>query len=170
MKIKYMLGAALLAVLSLSANGAHAETQRTVAVEKNADGSTTTTTTTRYYYDRDLNHNGILDDQEFPSYVYSRFDRNGDGFLDDSEWGTSSARWYGAEPRYKSYTAWDKNGDGRLDPTEFDVVVSDSGLYKTWDVNSDKTLESNEYAEATFRLYDENKDGNLSLEEWKAAQ
>lgn len=168
MKHTYILLAAL-GVLALPV-AAHAEATKSVAVETNADGSTTTTTTTRYYYDRDANNNGILDDQEFPSYVYSRFDRNGDGYLDDSEWQVSSTRWYGATPKYKTYTAWDKNGDGRLDATEFNVVVADSGMYKTWDVNADKTLESTEYAEATFRLYDENKDGMLSLDEWKAAQ
>ena len=168
MKIKYMLSAAALATLTLMSAAVHAEDQKTVSIEQNADGSTTTTT--RYYYDRDANNNGILDSQEFPAYVYSRFDRNGDGFLDDSEWQVSSTRWYGVQPQYKTYKTWDKNADGRLDATEFDVVVTDSGLYKTWDVNADKTLESNEYAEATFRLYDENKDGNLSLVEWKAAQ
>ncbi len=149
---------------------ASAETTRTVNVETNPDGSTTTTTTTRYYYDGDTNNNGILDSQEFPGYVYHRFDRNGDGFLDSSEWETSSVRWYGTEPRYKTYTAWDKNGDGRLDSTEFDTVVSDAHLYTTWDTNTDKTISNDEYYTSTFRLYDENKDGQLSLEEWKAAQ
>jgi hypothetical protein len=74
----------------------HAAESVNVISSQNADGSTTTTTTTtRYYYDTDKNNNGILDSQEFPAYVYHRWDRNGDGFLSADEWDRSAMRWYG---------------------------------------------------------------------------
>lgn len=157
-------------LLALAAPTQAAEETHTL-IETNSDGSTTTTTTTsRYYYGNDANNNGILDSQEFPTYVYHRWDRDGDGFLSDDEWTRSSPRWYGAEPRYKTHTAWDKNGDGRLDATEFDVVINESKLYSAWDADANTIIEGDEYAAATFRLYDENDDGQLSLQEWKNAQ
>lgn len=156
-----------IAVLTMTAASAMAEQRTTVTT--NNDG-TITTTTTRYYYDQDLNNNGILDSQEFPGYVYRRWDRDGDGFLSDEEWQLSSGRWYSSPSTYRTYTAWDKNGDGRLDSTEFDVVVRDTKLYSTWDIDADNIITGDEYASATFHLYDLDGDGEISMQEWKNAQ
>lgn len=164
------LAFATLALVLMSAGSAFSADQTVVTT--NGDGSTTTTTTsTRYYYANDVNDNGILDSQEFPKYVYHRWDADSDGFLSDEEWNVSTVRWYGpSNTYYKTYTTWDKNGDGRLDPSEFDVVVTETKLYNSWDVNADSTIESDEYAAATFRLYDLNNDGQLNMQEWKSAQ
>jgi EF hand len=158
------IGVALAAI----ATGAHAADSQTV-VTHNPDGSTTTTTT-RYYHntDIDVNNNGILDSQEFPVYVYQRWDRDHDGFLSDEEWKLSGVRWYGASnDSYKTVTTWDKNGDGRIDPSEFNVAVSTTKLYDTWDKNANGIVDSEEYSSASFRIYDTNSDGMISPDEWR---
>lgn len=153
-------------ILLIALNTSHAAETKTTITEK--DGQKTTTT--RYYYDNDLNKNGIIDNTEFPSYVYSRWDRNNDGYLSSEEWNNSSMRWYGSKSDVKTYTAWDKNNDGKLDPSEFDLVVNNTKLYNTWDRNADNIIEMNEYSAATFDIYDENNDGQLSLSEWERSQ
>jgi hypothetical protein len=150
---------------------AFAETQTVVTKEINADGSATTTTTRYYYSDADANNNGILDSNEFPRFVYHRWDLDGDGFIDNTEWSSNTVLWYPSGTKtYKTYTAWDKNGDGRLDNTEFDQVVTTTQLYDTWDINSDKVIGDKEYAESTFRIYDTNDDGALTLKEWSQSR
>ncbi len=168
MKFKATLAAT--ATMAILAGAAFAASETVVTTSP--DGTKTTTTTTRYYYvDRDANNNGILDSNEFTTFVWNRWDRNGDGFLSDDEWQVSAPRWYGpSNETYKTYTAWDKDGNGRIDPDEFGAVVTTTKLYDTWDTNTDATIEGDEYASATFRLYDMNNDGVLSIDEWKNAQ
>lgn len=169
MTFKTLLASAAALMISVSAAGATEQT----TVSHNADGSTTTTTKTFYYYsDKDANNNGILDAQEFPKYVYTRWDRNNDGFVTDDEWQSNAVRWYGPQKTqyYKVEKAWDVDGNGRLDASEFDNVITTTKLYDTWDKNADKTLTSEEYYEATFRVYDTNSDGNINYEEWIKAQ
>lgn len=150
---------------------AETETVVTKEVSLGAGGGTTTTTTRYYYNDVDANNNGILDTQEFPGYVYTRWDNDGDGFISDAEWQSNTARWYPkGYSEYKTYTYWDKDGDGRLDSNEFGTVISTTNLYNTWDVNADKTIEGDEYAKSTFRIYDTNDDGSLSMKEWMDSQ
>ena len=169
--MKFKTGLLIGGAMAIAAFPALAETVVTKEVMPNPDG-TTTTTTTRYYHDStDANQNGILDSNEFGTFVYSRWDMNGDGFIDDTEWGTGTTRWYPAGySEYKTYSAWDKDGNGRLDSTEFDTVVTTTKLYDTWDVNNDKILEDDEYARKTFSVYDENSDGALNLKEWQASR
>jgi Ca2+-binding EF-hand superfamily protein len=167
MKITTLLAAA--AIICLAPAASYAQQKETV-VRHNDDGSTTTRTT-YYYQDHDLNNNGILDSQEFNSYVYNRWDRNGDGFVSPDEWEGNYIRWYKTpiNAEFKTYTYWDKDGNGRLDPQEFDTVMTTTKLYKTWDTNADDIIESNEYANSTFAFYDQNNDGMISAEEWKAS-
>lgn len=164
MKIRIFLAAS---AFFLGIVTAHAQS---TVVQQNTDGTTTTTT---YYFndDFDKNNNGILDSDEFNTYVYSRWDTNRDGYLSDAEWERSLTRWSRAPQsvEYKTYSYWDKDGDGRLDPAEFNTVVSSTRLYQVWDEDADNIIEADEYANATFRLYDLNGDGHLSMDEWKTA-
>lgn len=167
--MKAFLKTCLFATFSvLISTAAFAETQKTVAVTQEGNK---TITTTRYYYDRDVNNNGIIDATEFPTYVYSRWDRNHDGFISSDEWDSGRVVWYGPKTTtVKTYTAWDKNGDGRLDPTEFETVVGDTQLYNQWDTNADKSLEIGEYQAATFRQHDLDGNGTITIDEWKNSQ
>ena len=162
-----MTGAALLIGIA----PAFAETETVVTKQTSLDGGTTTTTTRYYYNDSDANNNGILDSNEFGTYVYNRWDRNGDGFITDDEWQVSTTRWYPAGTTvYKTYPDWDANNDGHIDSTEFGTVVTTTKLYETWDVDSDNTIEGEEYAKSSFRVLDENDDGSLTLKEYQAGQ
>ena len=167
---KIMKKGILLAATAMVLGVGIANAAEQTVVTQNPDGSVTTTTTT-YYFDQDANNNGILDSQEFNRYVYTRWDRNRDGFVTPDEWNVATTRWYAPQTAtIKTYSAWDKNGDGRLDASEFDVVVKDTNLYRVWDANADNTIESGEYATSTFSLYDLNKDGTITIDEWKQAQ
>lgn len=166
MKKSLLLTVAALSVMSAPA---FAET----IVSKTVDGGTTTTTTTTrtfMYPSADANNNGILDSAEFTPYVYHRWDTDRSGFITSDEWDASTVRWYGPKvTTYKTYGDWDMDKDGRLNDAEFEAMVNTTGLYTSWDVNADKVLETNEYSAQTFRLYDTNDDGALSLSEWQAA-
>lgn len=138
------------------------------SVQANSDGSTTTTTTT-YYVDYDKNNNGILDSNEFYTYAYRIWDTDRDGFLSDEEWKLNTVRWYGpATTTYQNYTYWDKNGDGRIDASEFDTTATATKLYQTWDT-AGSGINNDIYATQSFRIYDTNGDGVLSIDEWRNA-
>lgn len=169
MKFRTPLMAAAIALMAIGV--AHAESETVVTKEVGLDGSTKTTTTRYYYNDQDANNNGILDTQEFNTFVYNRWDRNGDGFVTDDEWQASTVRWYPpGYSEYKTYTYWDKDHDGRLDANEFGSVMENTKLYKTWDSDADNVIENSEYAASTFHIYDLDNDGKITLEEWKMAQ
>jgi len=137
-------------------------------VQKNADGSTTTTTT-NYYVSYDANHNGILDSQEFYKYAWTAWDANHDGYLSPDEWKLATVRWYGPKATtYQTYTYWDKNGDGRIDPTEFDTTSAATNLYQAWNP-SGVAINDDTFAAQSFRMYDTNGDGVLSLDEYRNA-
>lgn len=160
-------GISLLAAALIVGTAGIAYAAQETVTRTNPDG-TKVTTTTYYYSDYDKNNNGILDSDEFNRYVYTRWDRDRDGFLSDEEWELSTTRWYPTGVKsYKTYTAWDADGNGRIDPNEFDTLVTTTNLYNAWDANADKVIQGDEYASATFRLYDTNNDGALSLDEWK---
>jgi Ca2+-binding EF-hand superfamily protein len=160
----------VLTVFSLLIASVAAVAQETV-VSSSSDGTTTkTTTVTRYYYDtQDVNQNGIIDSREFAPYVYSRWDLNRDGYVSTAEWNHVSRVWYNkpTQVEYSRYSYWDKNNDGRITADEVESNITQTKVYSTWDVNANDLIESDEYAAGTFRLYDVNGDGLISMEEWK---
>jgi hypothetical protein len=159
MELETVLAAALVVTMGMGTQ-ARADTTPTAAVQSQ----------TRYYYvDTDANKNGTLEANEFTTYVYKRWDRDMDGFLSDEEWQLSSVDWYRpySDVEYKNYTYWDKDGDKRLDTNEFDTLMSETALYSRWDMNGDGILQQDEYASATFAMYDDDKNGQIDLVEWK---
>lgn len=144
-------------VLSMTSLSASAETVKTTEIER-----------TTYSYD--LNHNGVIEPDEFQTYVYTRSDTDGDGFLADEEWNANLVTYYDPyEIEYKTYTYWDKDKDDKLDLSEVDTLITTTKLYAQWDKDKNGQIDTDEFAQGTFRAYDANNDGTLSVSEWKNA-
>ncbi len=118
-------------------------------------------------YDR--NGDGMLEEDEFKTYTFSRWDTDGDGFLGDEEWNYYTNLWYAQHPQTQrqTYVYWDKDKNGKLDASELDTLVSETKLYSIWDTNQDGKVDNEEYAQASFKIYDRNNDGELSASEWR---
>lgn len=124
--------------------------------------------TKTYTYSSDKNGDGFITADEFNTYVYQRSDLNADGFLASDEWDVSTSQWYKPyDVKYESYTYWDQDKDSRLDSNEAETLVEKTGLYSKWDTNVDTKLSGDEFAAGTFKAYDDNGDGNISLIEWQ---
>lgn len=146
-------------------SAAHAETtvSKTTTTTTAADGSTTTITRTT---DADPRVKTIRTEQQFNTYAYSRWDKNGDGYVTPDEWDTNVTTWYGpGVTTYKTYASWDRNHNGKLDEQEFNRVMNETDLYKTWNVET-VTTPAGTTTDSTFATYDLNGDGSITPSEW----
>ncbi len=111
----------------------------------------------------------IVSPEEFSTYVYSRWDKNGDGFISKDEWDYNVSQWYGPKvTTYRNYTDWDLNHNGQIDPSEFDAALKSTGLYKTWSVTTTSTSTDTTRLspDAAFAAHDLNGDGKIVPSEW----
>jgi Ca2+-binding EF-hand superfamily protein len=128
----------------------------------------TQTATRTYSYDS--NKDGYIQPEEFTTYLYTRSDRDGDGYMGDEEWKVNTSQWYRPykDVNLNNYTYWDQDKDNRLDSNEVKTLIEKTGLYSKWDTNTDGKVSNEEFEKGTFAAYDDNSDGALSLDEWKA--
>ena len=148
--------------LATAANAATTVTKTTDPVT----GATTTTTITRGN-DTDPRVKTIRTEQDFVTYAYSRWDKNADGSISPDEWDSNVVTWYGPNvTTYKTYADWDLNHNGKLDETEFNRVMGDTGLYKTWNVTT-TTTPAVVTTDSSFASYDLNGDGKITPSEWE---
>lgn len=138
------------------------------AVHARAEDAQSQTQTRTYSYDR--NQDGYIQQDEFTTYLYTKSDLDGDGYLGDEEWKLTTSQFYRPyeDVDYNSYTYWDQDKDGRLDDNEVKTLVEKTGLYSKWDTNQDGKVSNAEFEVGTFNSYDDNGDGALTLEEWKS--
>ena len=143
---------------------ATANAQTTVTQTTNpATGTTTTITRTT---DTDPRVKTIKTEQQFVKYAYSRWDANGDGYVTPDEWDANVTTWYGPGVTvYKDYATWDRNHNGKLDANEFNRVMNDTDLYKTWNVETVTTGPA-VTTDSSFAAYDLNGDGSITPSEW----
>lgn len=159
-KILALTAATTIPMVAL-ASMAHAEKD----VNKAADSVVVTKTT--YSYDR--NGDGFIDPTEFNTYITTSIDSDGDGYLESTEYETSSMTYFydtAKEDEVKSYTYWDKDKDNKLDSSEVETLVSNVGIYKKWDTNKDGKIDQIEFSAGTFKSYDDDNDGRIDMSEW----
>jgi Ca2+-binding EF-hand superfamily protein len=91
-------------------------------------------------------------DHQPPAELVQKFDKNGDGKLDDAERGDMKAAFAAkrAEHKKEMLTKYDTNKDGKLDDAERQVMRNDKLTVR-------------------FKAMDANGDGKLTLDEFKAA-
>lgn len=133
-----------------------------------ADAQQTETRSRTYSYD--TNGDGIIEQDEFTTYIYKRADTDADGYLADEEWKVTTSSYYRPykDLNYNTHTYWDQDKDGRLDNNEMKTLIEKTGLYSKWDTNLDGKVDNAEFVKGTFNSYDDNNDGLLSMEEWKS--
>lgn len=139
------------------------------AVHAGAQEEVPTETQTRTY-SYDSNKDGYIQQDEFTTYLYTKSDRDGDGYMGDEEWEMTTSQFYRPyeDVDYNSYTYWDQDKDNRLDSNEVKTLVEKTGLYSKWDTDTDGKVSNAEFEVGTFNAYDDNGDGFLSLAEWKS--
>lgn len=119
-------------------------------------------------YSYDSNKDGFIEPDEFTTYIYTRSDTNGDGYLGDEEWKMTTSQLYRPykDINYNTYTYWDRDKDNRLDHNEMKTLIQKTDLYSKWDTDTDGKISNAEFEKGTFDAYDDNRDGLLSRTEW----
>jgi Ca2+-binding EF-hand superfamily protein len=133
-----------------------------------AEDIKTQTQTRTYSYD--TNKDGYIQPEEFTTYLYTKSDMDGDGYMGDEEWKLTTSQLYRPykDVNYNNYTYWDQDKDNRLDNNEVKTLIEKTGLYSKWDTNTDGKVSNAEFEAGTFNSYDDNSDGTLSLKEWES--
>ncbi len=121
-------------------------------------------------YSYDSNKDGYIQPEEFTTYLYTKSDLDGDGYMGDEEWKLTTSQFYRPykEIDYNNYTYWDQDKNNRLDSNEVKTLIEKTGLYSKWDTNTDGKVSTAEFEVGTFNSYDDDGNGALSLEEWKS--
>lgn len=111
----------------------------------------------------DANDDNMLDENEYYSSYYDTWDVNDDNALDEDEWNNAS-RDFGMEGQ--NWADWDVNKDNRLDENEFRTGAARNNNYSTWDRDGDKMLNEREYSDGVFGLWDNDRDGALTNDDY----
>src|SRR5918995_599253 len=66
-------------------------------------------------------------------------------------------------------TDFDANTDNMISGEEFAAGLGKGEMYRTWDADQSRTVSREEFTTGSFRLFDRDRDGNLSTVEFTRA-
>lgn len=176
---KFIMGAAVLALLSAPALAQPTKTVTTQATGVAADGSVhyeSRTTVTRapvkpgvvtfYYYDPDLS--AIVSGDELTDDLIGLWDANNNNVIDNHEFYTNALVVY--EPiEYTSRTFKDVDGKLELTREEYTLRLQQLPSYRNLNKDGDEGLTLYEFLGVGFQDADHNNDNQVSYKELKTA-
>lgn len=131
-------------------NGASATTRTGVNTRAGEKGSTSGTDITTGV-NADTHADGAplplrprnMNAEQFSAYAAGRWDANGDGVINNTEWRAINSAWFNARTD-TDFRIWDRNSNGTLDSAEAKAMVSSSGMYRVYDANNDGRIDETE--------------------------
>ena len=115
----------------------------------------------------DANGDGTLEDREFYDTTFNRLDTDMDGNLGQTEWSEGYDNVYGEYLGTRDLGQFDTDGDSMISSEEYYSGFMDSDFYRSYDANSDSSIDSDEFNESVFNRWDENGDGILDNTEFE---
>ena len=114
----------------------------------------------------DANADGNLEDREFYETTFNRLDTDMDGNLGQTEWGDGYDNVFGDYLGTRDLGQFDIDGDNMISSDEYYNGFADSDFYRSYDANSDSSIDPDEFNETVFNSWDENGDGILDNTEF----
>lgn len=114
----------------------------------------------------DANADGNLEDREFYETTFNRLDTDMDGYLGQTEWGDGYDNVFGDYLGTRDLGQFDVDGDNMISSDEYYNGFADSDFYRSYDANSDSSIDPDEFNETVFNSWDENGDGILDNTEF----
>ena len=115
----------------------------------------------------DTNGDGTLEDREFYDTTFNRLDTDMDGNLGRAEWSDGYDNVYGDYLGTRDLGQFDGDGDGMISSEEYYNGFADTDFYRSYDANSESSIDSDEFNETVFNNWDENGDGILDTDEFE---
>lgn len=118
-------------------------------------------------FDWDLDDEEGLTREEYAQGIYTAWDENRDGRIDETEWRRGSGGVWG--PDYAvTWTDWDGDGDSELDLNEVSEGLERDGLYDTVDGDRDGLIDDEELADWFFDVFDADDNDRIDTTEWES--
>ena len=116
------------------------------------------------YSNWDTDNDGLIDDDEYSTGLFRHWDENDNGVLEENEWSRANDNWF--NDYSVEYSAWDSDGDGFLEYREFDAGLGKTSYYADWDVNNTLFIEKSDFCQSLFNQADADDDDRINVGEF----
>lgn len=113
---------------------------------------------------------GALDAVVFVDALYSAWDVNEDGALDEAEWDVATRVIESISDTEAAWIEFDVDDNRLIDVDEVHAQVESDAVLAAIDSNENGTVEDDEMNEWFFALFDVDESGAVSREEWRMAE